>query len=180
MFERPPGQIADTVGGVKRVLVTGMSGTGKSTVIRELAARGHRAVDADENGFSALVPAGEDQLTGVGGGMDWVWREDRIEALLDEQSTEDLFLSGCSPNQGWFYPRFDHVVLLTAPPEVLAERLATRTTNAFGKDPGELARSLELQRTIEPRLRRGADLEVVTTVPVPEVVDAILRHVAAS
>src|SRR5262245_17802083 len=98
-----------------------MSGTGKSTVVRALAARGYRAVDADQGAFSQLVPAPEGEVTGVGGGHDWVWREERIEALLDEPG--DLILSGCSPNQGWFYPRFDHVVLLTAPAATLVERL---------------------------------------------------------
>ena len=33
---------------MKRVLLTGMSGTGKSTVINELAARGYKAVDIDD------------------------------------------------------------------------------------------------------------------------------------
>ena len=33
---------------MKRVLLTGMSGTGKSAVIRELAARGYKAIDGDD------------------------------------------------------------------------------------------------------------------------------------
>ncbi len=37
---------------MKCVLLTGMSGTGKSTVIEELAARGYKAVDADADGWS--------------------------------------------------------------------------------------------------------------------------------
>jgi dephospho-CoA kinase len=161
-----------------RVLITGLSGTGKSSVVRSLAARGHRAVDADEPGYSELRAAAPGEITGVGGGQDWVWREPLISALLDEPG--DLFLSGCSPNQGWFYPRFDHIVLLTAPAATLVERLTTRTTNDFGKDSGELARTLELQRTIEPLLRTGADLVVDTRAPLPAVVELILRHVAAS
>ena len=40
---------------MKRILVTGMSGTGKSTVIGELAARGYKAVDADCDEFSEWV-----------------------------------------------------------------------------------------------------------------------------
>ena len=33
---------------MKRVLLTGMSGTGKSSVIRELAALGYKAIDTDD------------------------------------------------------------------------------------------------------------------------------------
>ena len=45
---------------MKRVLITGMSGTGKSTVIAELAARGYKAVDVDEPEFSVLVSVPEE------------------------------------------------------------------------------------------------------------------------
>ena len=40
---------------MKRILLTGMSGTGKSTLISELAARGYKAVDADCDAFSEWV-----------------------------------------------------------------------------------------------------------------------------
>ena len=36
---------------MKRVLVTGMSGAGKSSLLDELAARGHRTVDTDYGGY---------------------------------------------------------------------------------------------------------------------------------
>jgi hypothetical protein len=41
---------------VKRVLLTGMSRTGKSTRIVALAARGYKAVDADAAAWSRMVP----------------------------------------------------------------------------------------------------------------------------
>lgn len=41
---------------LKRVLITGMSGTGKSTVIRELALRGYKAIDTDYDDLSVFVP----------------------------------------------------------------------------------------------------------------------------
>lgn len=162
---------------MKRVLITGMSGTGKSTLIAELAARGYTAVDADEPEFSEEVSVPQDELTGLGSGTDWVWREDRIAELLATQDKDTLFIGGTSPNQGKFYAQFDHVVLLVAPPALIAERLASRTTNDFGKDPNQLARTLRLQEEVEPLLRRGADLEVDTTAPLGEVIAVILRHV---
>jgi hypothetical protein len=76
-----------------------------------------------------------------------------------------------------FYPRFHHIVLLSAPPDVLACRLATRTSNPYGKDPAELVETLRYQQTVEPLLRASATLEVVTTIPVPQVADIVLAHV---
>lgn len=161
---------------MKRVLITGVSGTGKSTVTAALAARGHRAVDADDPEFSELVHVPEETLTGLGSGTDWVWREDRIRDLLAGHDVGTLFVSGSSPNQGKFYGQFDHVVLLVAPPALIADRLAARTTNDFGKDPEQLARALRIQQEVEPLLRRSADLEVDTTAPLDDVVASILRH----
>ena len=158
-----------------RVLITGMSGTGKSTVTAELARQGHRAVDLDSPAYSELVPAPPGEITGVGGGMDWVWNAEKVAALLDADSAEPLFLSGCSPNQGQFYPRLDRIILLTAPTGVIRDRLASRTTNGFGKDPAELERTLALIAEIEPLLRRSADLVIDTSASLDEVVARVLE-----
>lgn len=162
---------------MKRVLLTGMSGTGKSTVIAELAARGFKAVDADGDGLSETVRVAEDEPTGLDPGYDWVWREDRIRDLLASDDAEVLFLGGCSPNQGRFYPQFDHVILLSAPADAIVARLASRTTNPYGKRPEEVARTLALLRTVEPMLRDDADAEIDTSVPLNEVVATVLRLV---
>jgi dephospho-CoA kinase len=159
---------------MRRILLTGMSGTGKSTVIAELAKRGHQAVDLDTPAYSHLVPAAGDERTGIGGGMDWVWNLEAVGTLLDTVSGRPLFLSGCSPNQGQVYPRFDRMVLLTAPTETIVERLSTRTTNDFGKNPHELANTLAIIAEIEPLLRRSADLVIDTTAPLDEVVRQVL------
>ena len=153
---------------MKRVLITGMSGTGKSSLLHELAARGYRAVDTDYGDYFETVDG------------ERLWREDRISALLASEPDElqgVLFVQGTTRNQVLFYPRFNHIVLLSAPAEVLAERLTTRTTNRYGKDPAELSETLEYQQTVEPLLRAAATLEVVTTVPVAQVADIVLGHV---
>ena len=152
-----------------------MSGTGKSTVIKELAARGYKAVDADYNGLSELVsiPASSDR-SGLGAQQDWIWREDRIADLLATEDADVLFLSGTASNQVKFYAQFDHIVLLTAPAAVISERLVRRTNNPFGKDPKDLVRALALKEAVEPLLRRGADLEIDTSVPLDVVVERLL------
>ena len=153
---------------MKRVLITGMSGTGKSSLLHELAARGYRTVDTDYGDYFETVDG------------ERLWREDRISMLLSSAPDDPpgvLFVQGTTRNQTLFYPRFHHIVLLSAPPEILAGRLATRTTNPYGKDPAELAETLQYQQTVEPLLRAAATVEVVTTVPVVRVADIVLGHV---
>jgi hypothetical protein len=108
---------------------------------------------------------------------EWVWQEDRVRDLLASVDGEALFVSGCASNQGKFYDRFDHIVLLTAPASLIVDRLATRTNNPFGKRPEELARVLDDLEVIEPTLRRGATLELDTSVSVDLLVEELLRLV---
>jgi shikimate kinase len=160
------------------MLITGMSGTGKSSVIAELAARGYMAVDADSAEYSEWVDiSGDTSALGSPewGDRDWMWREDRIQNLLSTEGADVLFVSGCAANMSKFLAQFDHVVLLSAPAEVIVERLATRTTNAYGKRPEEVARALDLMETIEPRLRRVAGHEINTSAPLDEVVATVLQ-----
>jgi dephospho-CoA kinase len=142
-----------------------MSGTGKSSVVRELVARGYKAVDTDD-GWCEPQPDGRQ-----------LWREDAIRALLTAEDTDVLFVAGCEENQAKFHSQFDHIVLLSAPIETLVERLATRTTNSYGKTPEELRRFMDDVETVEPLLRRVADHEVRTTLPLDEVVTTVLRLV---
>jgi dephospho-CoA kinase len=153
--------------GVERILVTGMSGTGKSAVLAELARRGHRVVDTDYDDWSEDVPLAD------GSGVERLWREETMSALLAQENDGPLFVSGCTSNQGTFYDRFDAVVLLTATTDVLLDRLATRTTNRFGKDPAERDRILMDIATVEPLLRRTATLEISTDGPIQDVVEKV-------
>ena len=164
---------------MKRLLITGMSGTGKSTLIRALAAAGHKAIDTDDDWPKWVTPAEGNGLPGPAAEPDWLWREDLIQELLSNEDADVLFVSGCRTNQGKFYRQFDHVVLLTAPSELIVERLLTRTTNDYGKRPEELARVLRQKETIEPLLRKGASLEVDTRAPVERVRDQVLALVSS-
>lgn len=149
---------------MKRILLTGMSGTGKSTVISELAAYGYRAVDLDQPGWSEHAPDG-----------DWVWCEKRIQALLSREDGDVLFVSGCAENQVKFYPQLDEIVLLSAPAVVLIERLMTRTNNSYGKHPDELNAILGYLETVEPRLRQGAGHEIDASAPLNQVVETVIQ-----
>jgi shikimate kinase len=153
---------------MRRVLVTGMSGTGKSTALAELGRRGFRVVDTDFGGWSEWLPAaGSDD-------GEWLWREDRIAELLSSEDERTLYVSGCVSNQGKFYERFDAIVLLSAPVEVIVDRVENRTTNDYGKGPGERELILSHLGWVEPLLRATCTHEIDASRPLEEVVDALI------
>jgi dephospho-CoA kinase len=153
-----------------KVLVTGMSGTGKSACLEILNSRGYHSVDTDTDEWSVWV-------TQTDGSSDWIWNEEVIAALLDKYEDGQLFVAGCKTNQGKFYSSFDHVVLLSAPAEVILERVANRSTNPYGKSDAQRREILRNLAEIEPRLRATATIEIDASAPLIEVVDQ-LQHLA--
>ena len=152
---------------MKRVLLTGMSGTGKSSVIGELAALGYQAIDTDD-GWCEPLPDGRQR-----------WREDAIAALLDAEDADVVFIAGCEENQTRFHSRFDLIILLSAPAQTMIERLAARTGNPYGKARSDMDRILGDLAAVEPLLRRAADYEIRTTIPLADVVAKVL-HLAGT
>ncbi|MFD5215694.1 AAA family ATPase [Microbacterium sp. NPDC058345] len=142
-----------------RILITGMSGAGKSTLLRELAQRGVLTVDTDVDGWT-------DEATGR-------WDEQRMTRLLSAEG--DLVVSGTAENQGRFYDRFAAVVLLSAPVEVLLERVRARTDNPYGSTPEQRDLIRRHVVEVEPLLRAGASIELSGTEPVAWLADAVER-----
>lgn len=162
---------------MKRVLITGMSGTGKSSVIQELIARGYRAHDLDTPEWSEWIDADPSDVLTPTQGKDWVWREDRVRALLSQPDDGTLFVSGCAENMGRLFPLIDVVILLSAPVATIMERLRTRSPGGYGSVEEERRRVSDLISTVEPLLRKSADYEIDARRPIQATVDEILRLV---
>jgi len=146
---------------MSRVLVTGMSGAGKSTILDELRLRSILTVDTDYDGWEL---------------SDGTWDESRMDRLL--AGHQDIVVFGTVENQVHFYDRFEHIVLLSAPLKVLMQRLRDRTNNPYGKSTAERAEIARYVETIEPLLRRGATVELDGQRPVVELADAVERLVS--
>lgn len=158
---------------MKRVLITGMSATGKSSIITELSARGFDAVDLDTPEWSHWVDADPADTLTPATGKDWVWREDRVRELLSVPRERPLFVSGCAENMERLFPWIDRIVLLSAPLPIILERLGQRGPGAYGYSEEERQNVVPLISTVEPLLRESADFEVATTKSLSETADAI-------
>ncbi len=145
-----------------------MSGTGKSSALAALEGRGFRVVDTDSSTWSEWSPAAD------GGRGEWLWREERMAELLATEDEGTLYVSGCMSNQGKFYDRFDEIVLLSAPAEVILDRIERRTSNDYGKAPVERDLILADLASVEPRLRATCNHKIDATRPLDEVVDELV------
>jgi shikimate kinase len=139
-----------------RVLLTGMSGAGKSAVLAAVAQRGYPTVDTDYGGW---------ELPGA------LWDEPRMSALLAENTT--IAVSGTAENQGRFYDRFEHVIYLRVPLDVLLDRVRSRSNNPYGKTADEQADITRYVDEVEPLIRRTATLELDGLLPIPTLADRV-------
>jgi shikimate kinase len=144
-----------------RVLVTGMSGAGKTTLLEELAGRGHLTVDTDEDGWVLA---------------DGRWDEPRMSRLLTAHDT--VAVAGTVENQGRFAAQFEHVVLLSAPLDVLLQRVTTRTNNPYGSTPEQREEIRRYVVEVEPLLRAAAGVELDGRLPPRVLADLVERLLA--
>lgn len=165
------------------VWVTGSSGVGKSTVCELLKSRGKQAVDADWEGYNHWADRTTGQVVtdppypAPAGWLDrYGWRISRakVEALAAAAHDSTAFLCGSVENESDVRDLFDLVVCLVIDNRTLRDRLRSRTTNAFGQHPEELAAALGFNDTAESTYRRLGATIIDARMPPADIADAIL------
>jgi len=141
-----------------------MSGAGKSTALAALARQGFEVVETDVSPWSEWSQAA----------AGYVWREDLVRDLLERERHTPLYVAGAVSNQGTFYSRFDAIVLLSAPQDVLLRRIESRTTNDYGKRRQQRDRIIRDIVEVEPLLRATCTHEIDTTKPLADVVAELM------
>jgi hypothetical protein len=171
------------------VLITGISGAGKSTIAAVLAGRRLASIDADEDPLLArsVDSAGnvveEPPAPDLGwlARHSWAWDPARLDELIRASAPATLYVCGGAENELDLADRFSQVFLLEIDePTMLARLDAPSRDNDWGRvgDTREyLCRRLP---QIQHRLRAFGAISVDATQPVDEVVDAILSRTLAS
>jgi dephospho-CoA kinase len=166
-----------------RYLITGVAGTGKSTLAKELRRRGYAAYDVEE-GFSYHInkQTGERASYPTNPTPEWYERHERVfdekilMNLIKKHADEPLFICSITANQAKYYQQFDKLFLLSAPDEVVTHRLGTRTNNYFGRHPLELQRVIGRHQQFDEELKALGAIVIDSTRPIEAVADEILAH----
>ncbi len=168
------------------VLVAGISGSGKSVVCIELQARGYEAHDTDLEGNAVWVHRETGEAAAVDPGPnvsapEWLeqheWRvvRHKVEAMAENAGNRTVFLCGMTANQDEVSHLFSRIVYLSIDARTLRDRVASRTTNDFGKAPHELAAILAWHDVVEDGYRRLGAAIIDATRPLHQVVEGVLH-----
>lgn len=149
------------------IFVTGLSGVGKSSTLENLKKQGYNVVDTDYGYVK--------EITNNVGHKERVWDEDKISNLITEYKQSHLVISGCCSNQGKFYKKFEHVVLLKSDLPVMLDRIDKRTSHSYGKNPQERAEVIDSYENVLPLLEKRSDIIIDTTNNSVEVVCKLLK-----
>ncbi len=119
----------------KKYLITGVTGSGKSSICRKLVAMGYESYDIEDmEGMFAMYRKGTKEIFDDFDNSDpekiknseWLCDVDKLKELLARQEKEVAFYCGVASNMDDLISLFDRVILLKASPDVLYKRLASR------------------------------------------------------
>ncbi|MGB4767750.1 MAG: AAA family ATPase [Candidatus Saccharimonas sp.] len=173
------------------IYITGVAGSGKSTVIEHLSKAGYETHGVDEEGFAdwahretgdiALYPEDESNVDFHEWykQYSWVLNEERIHQLLDQSNlaSKAVFLAGVADGEDSVRDLFSHVIYLSIDQVTIKKRIEERENNDFGKTPEEMADTLKWYRENDPRYKSDGSIVVDATQPVEQVVKDIVQAI---
>jgi dephospho-CoA kinase len=171
---------------VSLIYISGVSATGKSTLLNALSLRGFKTYDTDNCGLASWYSKRTGKLTqrpakAADRTDEWYanhsWRlsKERVEAVAKEATNSTVFMCGSTLSDIEVWDMFAKVICLTIDESTLRRRLLNRTSNDWGKAPAEFNHVLRWREPWEKRNRElGADM-IDATQPINDVVAAILE-----
>lgn len=169
-----------------RIFITGISGTGKTTIYNELQKHGHRAISLDE--YPALCRwqnKATGQIVDYKAVLDkdfitsheWICDTAKLKELLKE-ADDPVFVLGMAGNQEELLPLFDTVLLLACPPEIFIKRIMQRSDNDFGKEESAQEYILETYQEFEKRMIQRGAIRIDATGSISKVIQSVLLAAA--
>lgn len=169
------------------ILITGRSGTGKSTISRELKHQGYNSVDIDRvPGLCGWINPENGQSTAIDytkpldrNRAEWRWNVGALKQFLADNGNKDTLLCGSAHNQLENHKLFDKVFVLTLPPAIHKQRIMARTEHSYGQAPGMPEKLIgEQAEFVSQAVKQGAI--TVDATPQPDaIVKTILAYVYA-
>lgn len=171
--------------------ITGVQGSGKSTVLAALKRRGYEAYDVDEAGpatakwhhntSSFVHPKSsvkkEARTSDFLANHSWKVPRQEVADLSQQASEKPIFLGGNIANEPELQDLFSEIFALTIDDETLRHRLANRTDNDWGQNLHELELSLTANHKLSERYAESGYVIINASQTTDAVIAEILTHI---
>ena len=115
---------------------------------------GYSTVDTDYGYTTKVIIDGIEET---------ILNSEKLNKLIDSHKESELFVSGCYSNQGDFYNRFNHIVLLKADLDVMLDRIYKRNSHSYGKNEIERIEIIDSFTNVLPLLEKSSTLIIDTS-----------------
>jgi dephospho-CoA kinase len=170
----------------KTFYITGMSGTGKSTVVEKLAEKGIFPIDADSvKGLTHWIDKYTKEKTEWHAGMSDAWYKkhqyicykEKLIDLINSSSKDIVVVAGLFNNRSELWNLFDKVFLLQCKEETFLKRITERENHNFGKHILEQENILSWYKNFEKEILEEGAISINVDKPLTDVVNEILSFI---
>ncbi len=170
---------------IKKIFITGVSGTGKSTVLKAIAAKGHQTIGLDElPGLSCWVHKETKEKLDKKADFseeflktyEWVCDMDFLKMLVEGKEGK-VFIAGNVENVLECIDYADKSFILICLPETFLKRIDEREGNDYGKDEDAKNFLLSYYQSDNQKCLEAGAMLIDAERPLDEVVEIILSQI---
>jgi hypothetical protein len=169
-------------------LISGPSGSGKSSVGRELQKRGFNVIETDfepglsgwfnnETGKKVINLPPQPYTKKWFAAHSWLWDAAKVKELISSSTSGPVFFCGGAYNEKDFYGLFDLRFALHADSQTLLNRLRPREPKTWVDGSPALLKLLNWNSRFEEFSIKSGAILIDSTAPVTKVVDMVLSHI---
>jgi|SRR3989344_5185845 len=169
----------------KSILITGIAGSGKSTVCDKLREKGYKAYGIEDmKGFFTMINKKNGRkfhdydngnLKSVKQG-NWICNIRKLQQLIGKNKGGIVFYCGTSFNLDELLPLFDKIFLLKANQKVLRQRLSKRQSSDYGCTPDVQKWIFSWKKRWEAYYIKKGAIPINASKNLNKVVDEILKR----
>ena len=170
---------------MKRFYMTGISGTGKSSIALKLKEKGIPSIDIDEiKGLCHWVNKKTKKVSywhsGIGSEFlethKYVCEKNKLISLMNK-SGDIVVVVGLADNQSDFFNLFDKIFFFYCDKKTFLERINKRINNDFGKHHSEQKMLLDWYMEFKRKMIKRGAVPINTSAPLNVVFNKVIKHI---